>query len=102
MIHPKTELRFISNDIGHGVVATAFIPAGTITWALDNLDREFSPDTFKAMDALYQDILETYTFRNSNGNLVLCWVSGVTAKGILPKELRCDEDINVRACGHGG
>lgn len=76
MIHPKTELKFISNDIGHGVVATAFIPAGTITWALDNLDREFSPDTFKAMDVLYQDILETYTFRNNNGNLVLCWDNG--------------------------
>ena len=76
MIHPKTELKFISNDIGHGVVATEFIPAGTITWALDKLDREFSPEAFKAMDALYQDILETYTFRNSNGNLVLCWDHG--------------------------
>ncbi len=76
MIHPKTELKFISNDIGHGVVATEFIPAGTITWALDNLDREFSPDAFKAMDALYQDILETYTFRNNTGNLVLCWDNG--------------------------
>ncbi|MFH6768040.1 SET domain-containing protein [Gaetbulibacter aquiaggeris] len=76
MIHPKTELKFISNEIGHGVVATEFIPAGTITWALDKLDREFSPDAFKAMDALYQDILETYTFRNSNGNLVLCWDHG--------------------------
>lgn len=76
MIHPKTELKFISNEIGHGVVATAFIPAGTITWALDKLDREFSPDAFKAMDALYQDILETYTFRNNNGNLVLCWDHG--------------------------
>jgi len=76
MIHPKTELKFISNDIGHGVVATEFIPAGTITWALDKLDREFSPEAFKAMDALYQDILDTYTFRNNNGNLVLCWDNG--------------------------
>ena len=76
MIHPKTELKFISNDIGHGVVATEFIPAGTITWALDKLDREFSPEAFKAMDALYQDIFETYTFRNNNGNLVLCWDNG--------------------------
>jgi len=76
MIHPKTELKFISNDIGHGVVATEFIPAGSITWALDKLDREFSPEAFKAMDALYQDILDTYTFRNNNGNLVLCWDNG--------------------------
>ncbi|HAV55880.1 MAG TPA: SET domain-containing protein-lysine N-methyltransferase, partial [Aequorivita sp.] len=43
MIHPKTELKFISDQIGYGVVATEFIPAGTITWALDDLDREFTP-----------------------------------------------------------
>ena len=46
MIYPKTELRFISDEIGHGVVATEFIPAGTITWALDKLDREFTPTQF--------------------------------------------------------
>jgi hypothetical protein len=38
MTHPKTELKLISNEIGYGVVATDFIPAGTITWALDKLD----------------------------------------------------------------
>ncbi len=76
MIHPKTELKFINDNIGHGVVATEFIPAGTITWALDKLDREFSPEAFKKMEPLYQDILETYTFRNSHGNLVLCWDLG--------------------------
>jgi len=76
MIHPKTELKFINNDIGYGVIATEFIPAGTITWALDKLDREFSPLDFQTMDSIYQDILDTYTFRNNNGNLVLCWDNG--------------------------
>ena len=76
MIHPKTELKFINNDIGYGVVATEFIAAGTITWALDKLDREFSPMDFQTMDSIYQDILDTYTFRNNNGNLVLCWDNG--------------------------
>lgn len=33
MIHPAMELKHISEEIGYGVVATAFIPAGTITWA---------------------------------------------------------------------
>lgn len=76
MIYPKTELRFISDEIGHGVVATEFIPAGTITWALDKLDREFTPTQFENMDPIYQDILEFYTFRNNVGNLVLCWDNG--------------------------
>ena len=73
MIHPHTELRFISNEVGYGVVATQPIPAGTITWVYDKLDREFSPAEFQSLEPLYQNILDTYTFRNNNGNLVLCW-----------------------------
>lgn len=76
MIHPKTELRFISSQIGYGVVATEFIPAGTITWALDDLDREFTPAKLKKMNPLYQNILETYCYRNNKGNYVLCWDNG--------------------------
>ena len=76
MIHPKTELRHISNEIGYGVVATEFIPAGTITWVLDKLDREFSPIDFQSMEPIYQNILDTYTFRNNKGNFILCWDNG--------------------------
>ena len=43
MIHPDTELQYINNEIGYGVVAKKLIPKGTITWVLDKLDREFTP-----------------------------------------------------------
>jgi len=43
MMHPHTKVQFISDEVGHGVVATAFIPKGTITWVQDPLDRVFSP-----------------------------------------------------------
>jgi len=76
MIHPNTELKFISDEVGHGVVATKFIPAGTVTWVLDKLDRVFSPLDFQSMEPIYQEILETYSFRNNKGNLVLCWDHG--------------------------
>lgn len=76
MIHPDTELQFINNDIGHGVVATKFIPAGTITWVLDKLDRTFTKEEFLQMETLYQEILDTYTYRNSKGHYVLCWDHG--------------------------
>lgn len=76
MIHPNTELKFISNEVGYGVVAKQFIPSGTITWVLDKLDREFSPLEFQQMEPIYQKILDTYTFRNNNGNLILCWDNG--------------------------
>lgn len=73
MIHPDTELKFISPEVGYGVVAKKFIPKGTITWALDDLDREFTPKQFQEMDDMYKDILEFYSFRNNEGNYVLCW-----------------------------
>ena len=76
MIHPHTEMQFISPEIGFGVVATKFIPAGTITWALDKLDREFSPEAFQSMEPLYQEILDTYSYRNGRGDFVLCWDLG--------------------------
>jgi hypothetical protein len=76
MIFPKTELRFISKQIGYGVVATEFIPKGTITWALDALDREFTPEEVSQMDVKYQKILDFYTYRNNRGNFVFCWDFG--------------------------
>ncbi|HEY0742632.1 MAG TPA: SET domain-containing protein [Chryseosolibacter sp.] len=73
MIHPHTELRFISDKIGHGVVATKFIPKGTITWALDKLDRIFTPKQVKEMGPMYQDTMDKYSYRNPDGNHVFCW-----------------------------
>lgn len=76
MIHPKTEIAFISPEVGYGVVATEFIPKGTITWALDKLDREFTREELENLDPIYRGILETYSFRNGQGNYVLCWDHG--------------------------
>lgn len=76
MIFPKTELRFISKQIGYGVVATEFIPKGTITWALDALDREFTPQQVSEMDTKFQRILDFFTYRNNRGNFVFCWDFG--------------------------
>lgn len=73
MIHPHTELRFINEKIGYGVVALKPIPQGTITWALDKLDRSFTPEQVQAMDELYQQVLDKYTYRNAEGNHILCW-----------------------------
>ena len=73
MIHPHTELRFINSEIGYGVVATQFIPKGTITWAFDQLDRAFTPAQVHAMDNVYKEIIHKYCYRDNIGNHVLCW-----------------------------
>jgi uncharacterized protein len=38
MIHPHTELRLCSPEVGQSVVATAPLPRGTIVWVRDPLD----------------------------------------------------------------
>jgi hypothetical protein len=73
MIHPHTELRFISEEKGYGVVASKFIPKGTMTWVLDKLDRTFTPRELTEMEPVYQAILRKYTYRDGNGHYVLCW-----------------------------
>ena len=62
--------------MGHGLVATQVIPAGTITWTQDRLDQVFTPEEFDTLNPLYQNILEVYSFKNNQGNLVLCWDNG--------------------------
>jgi hypothetical protein len=76
MIHPSTELRFISPEIGFGVVATEFIPKGTITWVLDSLDRSFTMEQIEAMHPMLQHHIHTYTYRDFKRNHVLCWDHG--------------------------
>lgn len=73
MIHPDTELRFISDSIGYGVVAKKFIPKGTITWVQDDLDRIFTPEDEQRISPKMRQYLETYCFTNSKGHKVLCW-----------------------------
>ena len=72
-MHPDTEIQFISNEIGYGVVATKFIPKGTITWVQDELDQIYTPKEVEKMQELSQQMMEKYSFRNNKGNFVLCW-----------------------------
>jgi hypothetical protein len=73
MIHPHTALAFISDDIGHGVVATRFIPRGTITWVRDDLDQVITPARLRRMEPVYRQIVEKYCFRDGAGDHILCW-----------------------------
>lgn len=73
MIHPNTRLAFISPEKGYGLVATEFIPRGTITWVQDSLDQEFRPEEVLILGDDYAEIIATYSFRNHHGNYVLCW-----------------------------
>ncbi|WP_029037357.1 SET domain-containing protein [Salinimicrobium xinjiangense] len=73
MMHPDTEVRFINDQIGYGVVAKKLIPRGTITWVKDDLDRVLSTTEVERMHPEMQKQVDKYSFRNNKGQLVLCW-----------------------------
>jgi uncharacterized protein len=73
MIHPNSELRFVSSAIGFGVFATRFIPKGTITWVFDPLDQIVSAPKASELPAALQRQLDIYSYQNGRGEKILCW-----------------------------
>lgn len=73
MLHPHTELRFVSPEIGYGIYATEDIPKGTITWVKDELDRVFTPSEVAMLTPANHENLLKYTYRNREGNYFFCW-----------------------------
>ena len=76
MIHPHTRLQFISEAVGHGVVATERIPKGTITWAKDPLDQTLDQEAVDALGPPFRPMLDHFTYRDNQGRYVLCWDHG--------------------------
>lgn len=73
MVHPHTEVRFIDQDLGHGLFATRLIPRGTITWTRCEFDRVFTPSEVAAMAEPYRRIVEIFSYVDTAGDSVLCW-----------------------------
>lgn len=73
MMHPDTELGFVNETIGYGVFATKFIPKGTITWALDNLDQTFNESYVNSLNIIQRRNLLKYCYRDNRGDYILCW-----------------------------
>jgi hypothetical protein len=73
MLHPHTELRFVSPLIGYGIFATKLIPQGTITWVKDQLDRIIPKEEVAAMNEANLENLMKYSYRDQHGDYVFCW-----------------------------
>lgn len=73
MIHPATELRYISPSIGFGVFATALIPQGTIVYVQDALEIVLPPNHPLLTADIYQPILDKYSTVEKDGSRLLSW-----------------------------
>jgi hypothetical protein len=76
MIHPDTQLCWISPEIGHGVRATRKISRGTLTWVLCRLDRVLTGQAVEALGPLYRPLVDRYAYVDHLARRVLCWDAG--------------------------
>jgi hypothetical protein len=76
VIFPGTELRLVDEHTGYGVFATCMIPAGTVVWVHDELDRVLSLAQIEALPTALRQHVERYAYVNAEGNRVLCWDHG--------------------------
>lgn len=73
MIHPDTAIKYVSEQIGLGVFATADIPKGTLVYVRDPLEVKLAPREFNALDAAQKAAVEKYSYVDAQGNLILSW-----------------------------
>ena len=73
MLHPHTELKYVSTEIGYGVFATHPIPKGTMTWVKDELDRIIPKEELSQFSGPNLENLLKYTYRTPQGDYFFCW-----------------------------
>ena len=76
MIHPDSELRFVSQEVGYGVFATRFIPKGTISYIKDPLEIDIPEEKVPSFDPDIQQIIEKYAYIDERGHFIISWDHG--------------------------
>ena len=93
MIHPNSRVQYISDQLGCGVFATAFIPKGTIVYVKDELELSISPDQFEQLDPILREKVEMYSYIENQGNRIVSWDHG--------KYVNHCCDCNTMSTGYG-
>jgi hypothetical protein len=93
MIHPDTELRFVSDEVGNGVFAQKLIPRGTIVYVQDELEVMLTEQQYSKLNAAHKKIVEKYSYIDQAGRYILSWDN---AKYV---NHRCD--FNTISTGYG-
>jgi len=73
MIHPDTEVRHVSEEIGLGVFAKKFIPKGTMIYVKDSLEIEVDDAHYASHSKPMQDVIEKYSYIDERGLRILSW-----------------------------
>ncbi|MCX6181367.1 MAG: SET domain-containing protein-lysine N-methyltransferase [Bacteroidetes bacterium] len=73
MIHPDTDVRHVSEQIGYGVFANKLIPKGTIVYAKDSLEIEVADAEYSKHSVAMQEVIEKFSYIDERGIRILSW-----------------------------
>jgi hypothetical protein len=73
MMHPDCEVRSVNDQVGAGVFATAFIPAGTIVYVEDPLDIVIHPDNPVLQNPILRPTIDKYAVLEPGERRVIGW-----------------------------
>jgi hypothetical protein len=73
MIHPDTEIRQVSPQIGCGIFAKKFLPMGTIIYIRDPLEIVLDTQQLATFDPEYRELISRYCYVDKAGSWVLSW-----------------------------
>ncbi len=76
MIHPDTQLRFISPDMGYGVFATRLIPKGTLVYVRDALEIALSYQEYRRKSPSVRYLVDKFSYIDRVGDRVMSWDFG--------------------------
>jgi len=72
-MHPHSELRRVSDGVGHGVFATRPIPRGTLVYVKDDLEITLSPADYAALGPQLRQVADRYSYIDPLGNRIISW-----------------------------
>lgn len=104
MLHPDTELRRVSEEVGMGVFATRPIPRGTLIWVVCDRERICTPAQAAELSPVDREAIEHHGYVDARGLYVLCcdagrYVNHACASTTLP--LGMEVEIAVRDVAPG-
>jgi hypothetical protein len=73
MMHPDTELKMVSPEIGVGVFATRLLPKGTITYVVDPLEIIVEADDPLLANPVLGPLVRKYATIMPNGGYEMSW-----------------------------
>ena len=73
MIHPDTEVRYISDAIGYGVFASKDIPEGAIVYVKDSLEMVVTPTDYLMHSDPVKEQIDKYSYIDDQGNKIVSW-----------------------------